>query len=418
MINLLNTLLSEFSERFESSQSNLIRQTQFSALPNKIKVAIGMRRVGKTCFILQIIRELIKTKKIPWQRFLYLNFEDDRLLPCSQTKFRELLEGFYKIYPENHDHTCYLFLDEVQNVEDWALVIRRFFDTKNVQIYLTGSSAKLLSKEIASSLRGRSIAIEIWPYSFNEYLTAHQVKWKKGLFSQKTQDTLHYHLREYLSQGGFPETVSASPTERRQILQDYVELVVSRDLIERHNITNITLLKYLIKTLLSNVGGNFSVNKFANDIKSQGISGAKNTIYDYLTYIEDAYLVFPVALYSRSIRQTQTNPRKIYAVDPGLVKAFSLGFSKNYGHLFENIVFLDLKRLGHKIYYYLTQDRLEIDFLTEDKMGNIHLYQVAWDTSDPKTLAREQKALKQAIAELKVPGTLITPEYYIEFGVA
>ncbi len=414
MINLLNILLSEFKDRFELAESSISRHTQFPDLPNKIKVAIGMRRTGKTYFLFQTIRTLIQTDNIPFQRFLYLNFEDDRLLPCSQEQFRNLLEGFYKIYPENHDHTCYLFLDEIQNVTDWALVTRRFFDTKKVQIYLSGSSAKLLSKEIATSLRGRSIAIEIWPYDFNEYLVANKIILEKKLFSQKIRDTLHYHLRNYLHEGGFPEIVNIALPEKRRLLQDYVELVTARDLIERHNITNIALLKYLIRTLLTNAGGNFSVNKFARDIKSQGLSGAKNTIYDYLTYIEDAYLAFPIELFSHSIRKTHTNPRKIYAVDPGLVKAFSFNFNKNYGHLFENMVFLDLKRRDHKIYYYLTQERLEVDFLTEDRMGKMCLYQVAWDVSDEKTLAREQKALEQAMKELKIPGILITPESYIE----
>lgn len=412
MNSLLTILLSEFKEQYDNL--NLIpRDYQFPQLENKIKVAIGMRRVGKTYFLFQTIQQIIREKNVPWERFLYLNFEDDRLLPCSQEKLRELLESFYENYPDNHNHTCYLMLDEIQNVENWALVIRRFFDTKKVQIYLTGSSAKLLSKEIATSLRGRSIAIEIWPYSFSEYLKANQIQYEKGMLGQKDKDFFLHYLKNYIEQGGFPETTGTQSADRRQVLQDYTELVIMRDIVERYNITNISLIKYLINTLMKNAGGSFSVNKFVNDIKSQGFTGAKNTIYDYLEYIEDAYLSFLTPLFSESIRKVSTNPRKIYAIDTGLVKAFSFSLNKNYGHLFENMLYLDFRRRGYRVYYYLTQERYEVDFLIEDRVGERRLYQVVWDASDQETMKREERGLNAAMQELKVPGLLITPEMYV-----
>lgn len=414
MNDLIQVLLSEFKDKFATTENNIPRSCQFPELPNKIKVAIGMRRVGKTHFIFQTIRQLIDEQHIPWQCFLYLNFEDDRLLPCSQQQFRELLESFYQLYPQNHQQTCYLFLDEIQNVEEWALVIRRFFDSKNVQIFLTGSSAKLLSKEIATSLRGRSFAIEIWPYSFSEYLLANKVPQVEELFNQSTQDLYQHYLCKYIEEGGFPEIIAIPQNEHRQVLQDYTELVILRDIVDRYHITNISLLKYLIKTLLKNVGSGFSVHKFANDIKSQGFTGAKNTIYDYLSYIEDAYLAFFLPLYSESIRKTLSNPRKIYAIDSGLIRAYSFSLNKNYGHLFENLVFLDLKRQGHQIHYYLTQNRFEVDFLTEDRQGKRQLFQVVWDTSDQKTLEREIRALDEAKQELNIEGQLITPQSYVK----
>ncbi len=414
MLEILKTLLSEFKANFEASSGALLRQYEFSSMQNKIKVAIGMRRVGKTYFLFETIRKLMAEKAIPWSRILYINFEDDRLLPCSKTKLREILEDFYTLYPENHDVVCHLFLDEIQHVEDWPTVIRRFFDTKKVEIYLSGSSSKLLSKEIASSLRGRSIATEIWPFDFNEFLLSHNIELEKTLFGRKSHDILYDSLKHYLVSGGFPETLSASVEDRRKILQEYVDVVVMRDIIDRYKITNLSLVKYLINTLLKNIGSGFSINKFANDVKSQGLSGAKNTIYDYLNYIEDAYLIFAVPLFSESLRKTHSNLKKIYAIDPGLVQAYSFSLNDNFGHLFENIVYLDLRRKGHKVHYYLTKERYEIDFLTEDPLGKIHLYQVVWDTSDEKTLAREMRALDAAKAELNVSGELITPESYIK----
>lgn len=413
MDSLLQILLREQYDKFDRIRDTVQRTSRFPDILNKIKVAMGMRRVGKTFFLLQTIQRLID-QGVPRERILYLNFEDDRLLPCSQEKLRELLESFYQIYPENHDELCYLFLDEIQNVEGWSLVIRRFFDTKKVQIYLSGSSAKLLSKEIATELRGRSIAIEIWPFSFNEYLLANPILLEGKLLGQREKDILLKALLNYLNEGGFPEIVLLSNLDRRQVLQDYVELVIMRDIIERHHVKNISVIKYMCQTLLKNVGCGFSVNKFFNDLKSQGLPATRNLLYEYLDYLEDAYLIFSVPLFSESLRKVNSNPKKMYAIDTGLVKAFSFSINKNNGHLFENLFFLDLKREGHKIYYYLTKEKYEIDFLVEDRLGNRKIYQVVWDTKNEETLRREMRALKAAEQELNIPGELVTPETYMQ----
>ena len=414
MQDLLMILHNEFKDNIKVAKNSQPRDVAFSRLNNKIKVAVGMRRVGKTYFVYQTIWQLINEQKIPWSRILYLNFEDDRLFPCSQHQFRDLLESFYQLYPDNHDQLCYLFFDEIQNVKDWPLVVRRFFDTKKVQIYLTGSSSKLLSTEIATSLRGRSIATEVWPYNLAEYLSANKIVIEKELFGQKERDMMHFNLKKYLNEGGFPESIGIPQSERRQLLQDYVELVVMRDVIERHNVTNISLIRYLIKTLLKNVGSQFSVSKFTNDIRSQGLTSTRNTIYDYLSYIEDAYLCFSVPLFNESLKKVQANSKKTYAIDPGVVQAYSFSLNNNYGHIFENLIFLDLKRQGSKVYYYLTEERYEVDFLAQDRQGKAKLYQVVWDISDEKTLQREKRALDVAKKELNLPGEIITPEVYLK----
>ena len=201
-MNTLQVLLEEFKEKIPSFNEITGRNLAFPDLHNKIFVAMGMRRTGKTYFLLKIINDLL-VSKIPLTRILYINFEDDRLFPLTQEKLRELLDGFYTLYPENHDKLCYFFLDEIQNVEDWPLVIRRYLDTKKIKIYLTGSSAKLLSREIATSLRGRSFPLEVWPFSFDEYLHAKQTKIDRSLIGQKTLDKLKKQLVEYLNNGGF-----------------------------------------------------------------------------------------------------------------------------------------------------------------------------------------------------------------------
>lgn len=416
-VDILNTFTAELQDKLRATahKNNIVRNVSFPNITNKIHVAIGMRRTGKTWLLLQTINKIMHEKQVPLERFLYLNFEDDRLLPCSQEKLRSLLECFYQQNPDNHQHLCYFFLDEIQNAEEWSTVIRRFFDTKNVRIYLSGSSAKLLSKEIATSLRGRSIATEVWPYSFTEYLEVQPISSKKSYpYSKEWYDHYMHALKQYLHIGGFPEIFETPEINRRQLLQDYVEVVIMRDLIERYQITNISLVKYLIGFLLKNTGCSFSINKLANDIKSQGITGSRNTLYDYLNYIEDAYLAFAVPIFSESIRKVHSNPRKIYTIDAGMVRAFSLSLQDNFGHLFENLVFLDFKRKNHKIYYYLTQERYEVDFLTEDPFGQRKLFQVVWDDTNPITMERERRALEAAKNELQLDGEIITPTIFLQ----
>jgi predicted AAA+ superfamily ATPase len=410
---LLEELLEEFQQKIVQFDGAVPRDARFSTIKNKVNVVIGMRRVGKTYFLLQKIKKNIQDNPETLSQILYLNFEDDRLLPLSAPKLGELLDTFYAIYPENHHLRCYFVLDEIQNVPQWEIVVRRFLDTKNLEMSLTGSSAKLLSKEIATSLRGRAITTEIWPFSFKEYLIAKGVDLPKKPFGKISKDLILKLLDTYIVEGGFPETINLDALDRNLLLQDYVDVVIFRDIIERHNITNVHLIKYLIKTLMKQAGASFSVNKFYNDLKSQGVSVSKTTLHDYLGYLEDAYLIFTVPLYSESIRKSQTNPRKIYSIDTGLINAYSISYSNNMGHLFENLVYIELKRRNHKVYYYLTEERYEIDFLTIDPTNKIHIYQVVWDPTHPETLRRETRALKAAERELNIKGTLITPQTFL-----
>lgn len=408
----LEILIGEFNEKLTHLSDLIVRNARFPEAPGKIKVAIGMRRSGKTYFLYQQILKLL-AEGIDRKRILYLNFEDDRLFPLNEKKLAEFVDAFYSFYPENHDRKCYLFFDEIQNVENWAIVIRRLHDTKNGEIFLTGSSAKLLSKEIATSLRGRSLAVEIWPYSFTEFKRAKNMVIDSTLYDNKTKDLSTQAFHQYISEGGFPEIISFAPDVQQRILQEYLDLVVFRDIIERHKIGNPSVIKYMILSMTQNVAKPFSVHKFYQDLKSQGYQIGKDLLYEYLDYIEDAYLAFSVPLYDLSIRKVQTNPKKIYAVDPGMVRSVTLNYDQNLGRLFENIVYLDLRRQGYRVNYYLTAERYEIDFLAESGRGEKKFFQVAWDITDPKTLEREQRALEAGMKELGVPGELITVNSYL-----
>ncbi|MCH9626326.1 MAG: hypothetical protein S4CHLAM123_15220 [Chlamydiales bacterium] len=403
---ILQTLQEEFQAALKLTEKSTPRRYKFPEAKNIIKVAVGMRRSGKTYFLFQTIRQLI-SEGIDLARILYINFEDDRILPMDHKAMGQMIDAWYTLYPDNHNHCCYLFLDEVQNIEGWPLVLRRMLDTKNIQIYVTGSSAKLLSKEIATSLRGRSLSIEILPYNYLEYLAAHHLKPPSKPFGQKMLDHQRSYLLDFFQIGGFPGVQAMPSNEQLETLQSYVETVIFRDVIERHQISNITLLKYFISFLLKNISAPFSINKFYNDIKSQGYKVAKDTLYSYLTYLEDAFLIFTVPIFTESLRHMQTTPKKTYAIDNGLVLANSFNLSENLGKLFENQVYLDLRRQGKKVFYYLTSDGYEIDFVTQDNQGKYEIIQVVWEASDPLTLEREKRALDQAKKELGFPGRLL-----------
>lgn len=414
-LSILKILIGEFYDKID--HLDLVqRDVEFPNAPGKIKIAIGMRRSGKTYFLYQQILGMIKDG-VDKKSILYINFEDDRLLPLNEQKLAKLTDSFYALYPENHDRKCFLFFDEIQNVENWPIVIRRLQDTKNVEIFLTGSSAKLLSKEISTSLRGRSLATEIWPYSFNEFIRAKKIHIDRSLYDKKAQDKLTKIFNEYLSEGGFPEIIAFDSDIKQRTLQEYLDVVIYRDIIERHKVKSPTLIKYMILSMIHNVGKPFTVNKFYNDVKNQGYQTSKDILYEYMDYIEDAYLAFPITIFDKSIRKVQINPQKIYVVDPGMARALTLNYESDLGRLFENIVFLDLKRLGCEINYYLTPERYEIDFLAQMPRGQKKFFQVCWNLKDKNTLERENRALQLGMNELKIDGKLITLDSYLEEGI-
>lgn len=413
-MSLVATLMEENQDRLARSLAR--RQTSLSAPGERIAAAVGMRRTGKTCLMVQLMQDL-RAQGVPESSMLFLNFEDDRLQPLDLQGAAGIIDGFYALAPENHDRMCHLFLDEVHALPDWSRLVRRLQDTRKVRLYLTGSSARMLSREIATELRGRSLATEVWPFSFKEWLSAAEpgqaVRLPRPPYGQKALDQLRPKLLAYLEAGGFPEVRHLDPALRLRILQDYVDVVVFRDVVERHGIGNLALARYLTRTLLRSVGRAVSLNKLHNDLRSQGRGVAKDSLYQYLAFFEDAYLCFAVPMHERSPRKVETAPKKIYAVDPGLVTAFRMA-AEDLGQRFENLVYLDLRRQGCEVAYYLTRSRREVDFVARHPDGREELIQACWDTSDPETLRREQEALAEAQQELGLAGRLVTPAAYLE----
>src|SRR5665647_261305 len=392
------------------------RDLVLTASPGQARVLIGMRRVGKTFACFQEMDRLVRSG-IDRRRILYLNLEDDRLGSPTPDLLSTVLETFYRMSPDARADGAFLFLDEVQAVPEWARFARRVLDTERVRLHITGSSAKMLSTDVATEFRGRGLAVDVWPFSFAEYARhmgepAVSARYPGAVDRSK----LEALFLRYLRTGGFPGVAAMDDRERVQTLQDYVELVVVRDTVERHRLTNITAVRAFILMLVQSTGRLFTVNKTYRDLKSRGVEVGKDLLHAVLGHASDACLAFTVGRFSRSVRERAVRPRKVYAVDPWLASAVSLATTRDTGARLETAVYVELRRrLGRTrdgaIAYYVTEGGHEVDFVTGDaEQGEATaIVQVCADLSDPATRGRELRALDEGMTELRRDtATLVT----------
>jgi uncharacterized protein len=356
----------------------------------KIVSLIGVRRSGKTSILYHLITEL--RKRIDPFRIMYINFEDDRLFPLELGDLDGLIRAYYEMHPEKRDEQIYLFFDEIQNVDHWEKFIRRIYDTLHVQIFVTGSSSKLLSAEIASALRGRTITYEIFPLSFSEYVRFKGIE--VNMHSSRSLGYIANAFDQYILHGGFAETVDAAPDMRARILRDYVDLVIYKDIIERYGIKNHALMKHLVKYCFSNMATAVSMTRLYNEFKSQGFKLGKDTLFDYFSYLNDAFAIFSVPVFRNSVQEEQRNPKKIYSVDNGFKSIFDVSLSTDYGRLYENAAFLHLRRQSREVYYFL--EHQEVDFYCRTDSGPL-IANISYDISSPQTRKREINGLMAAL---------------------
>ena len=408
MKNIIAQLIDDFHDRKLPELTP--RNREFPEIEGKADVVIGMRRTGKTWFCYQKMKDLISSG-VSKEKILHINFEDERLLEFNVNHFQEILNAYFGKYPENRETKCYFFFDEIQRINQWESFIRRLIDTENIQIFITGSSSKLLGLEIATSLRGRSLPIEIFPFSFEEYLKFHgKFLGRPQKFSSNTSSILRKAVRDYLETGGFPEIQKTRRDMRIEILQGYIDSVLLKDIIERHNVSNVLVLKHLVRHIMNSSGGKFSINKFFNSMKSMAIKCTKNSLYEYLDHLVDAFLFYKVPVHTRSEKARMTTPAKIYTIDTGLLDAMTFRNANNRGQLIETMVFMQLRRKGYNIEYLSTKDGYEVDFLAKNKItGDTRLIQSCWEISDKKTFERELRGLRSAMKENSFSkGTIVT----------
>jgi len=372
------------------------RQLAFPEIHHKVTVVTGMRRTGKTSLCLERLKDL-QRKGVDKSRLLYLSFEDDRLLDFRASNFQDILDVFYGMFPRNKDRLCYWVLDEIQRIDHWEAFVRRMIDTENIRLVLTGSSARLLSREIATALRGRSFDIEVLPFSFGEYLAYHKLCGSEALtFGDRTVARLRRAINDYLLVGGFPEIQDVDAMTRVRILQGYVDAVLFRDIVERFKTTNVIALRQMIRAIVSNPGLKFSVAKFHRTLQGLGVKCSRNDLYEDLAHLEEAFLVYAVKLHTESVRIQQVNPAKYYPVDTGLANALSVAPDSDRGALLETLVFFALRRRGYLVEYVITPERYEVDFLATSTGRSELLVQACYDCSRPETREREVRALLAA----------------------
>lgn len=366
----------------------------------KATVVVGMRRVGKTTYLNQLRRERLEAGT-PRRCLPYLNFEDERLEGLQGAHLGVLVDELERtLAGEGNGRVLWAF-DEIQVVPGWEKFVRRLLDRGDVDVVATGSSAALLSREIATSLRGRAWTKSLFPFTFAEVLDHHKLaspKQGKGV-SSKERALMERQFLEWVNAGGFPEAQGLDLATRGQLLLDYVDVALLRDVVERHSVSNVSGLRSMVRQLLGNAGSFFSVEKLHGTLKSQGFNISRDTMHELLGHLEDCFLVRLVGIESSSARQRMVNPRKAYPADTGLIPVFDRSGKANLGHALEGTILLELERRQASVTYVKTSSGFEVDFLGRYADGNMELIQVCADASSSETAQRELRALEEAAGQ-------------------
>jgi len=402
-----NILLQHLHERNQLVSQNYIERLSEEEKKNLletklIKIITGPRRAGKSvCGFL-----LLKNSN-----FAYINFDDDTLLKNYNED--SLIEAIHQVY----NGFQYIFFDEIQNIPNWELLVNKLF-RRNYNIVLTGSNANLLSKELATSLTGRYLTIEILPFSFEEYCF---FKLKKKIKSEylipSERGEILSLASNYLNNGGFPECIE-NPNIQKSYLSSLFDSIIYKDIVKRYNIRNANQMNELAMYFLTNYTNLYTFNSLSKELNFNSLT----SVIKYTKYLEEPYLFVSLSRFSFKISSQNKSAKKCYIIDNGFIKARSFEFSPNYGRLLENLVFIELIRKKYRpdleLFYYKTKNNLEIDFLIRQNITIQAIIQVAYDLSNEKTLKREITALVTASKELNITNLILVSwdieQIYIE----
>ena len=367
-------------------------------------IVAGVRRAGKSTILLQVLRKLIDSGT-PRENILYVNFEEPTFIPYLTVEF---LLRIHDLYLErfNPRGRTYVVLDEVQLVPGWERFVRGLYDRdKDIKFYITGSSSKLLSKEYGTSLTGRIVSNEVFPLSFQEFLAFKEKEEMIERSRGKGSPALRNLFNQYTRFGGFPQVVlTEEEKDKMQILKDYYTAVIEKDIIQRYQVRDIKKLKEFCLNLYANVATHFSGYQAE---KRQKIS--QPTANKFLEYAREVFLVQTTDYFSYSFTEQKANPYKVYAIDPGLYNAVSFRFSENIGRIFENVVYLGLRRKGEDIFYW--KGKGEVDFLIRKGTRIDRLINVCWKLNK-KNEKREFSGLYEAMKQFNVSNAQIIVSGY------
>lgn len=404
----IKELILEYRKKFTSPDDCLLsREIQKTIQPyllsREIIFITGTRRGGKSSLMKLICADLIRDSQIPLTNILYLNFEDERFIEFELSDFNLI----YEVFLEENDPNkrSYFFLDEIQNISGWEKWVNRLYEMHQIKIFITGSNRKLLSSEVASTLTGRNRVITNFPFSFREFLQYRKIKYdESSRYITEERARIKNAFQEYLNLGGYPEVIKNNdPTLLEQYFRDFIY----RDILPRYHIRNSNALRELCLFLASNISSIHSYKKLQQLVEAKSL----NTIKHFLEILEEIYLFFRVDLFDYSIKRQIYNPSKIYAIDTALAQSVSFQFSKNIGHIYENMVFLELKRRGKELYYWKDEKGREVDLVIRAGREVEEMIQVGYNLTSPDTRKREIQPLIEAYQKFKQPKlTLITDD--------
>lgn len=351
----------------------------------RIVTITGIRRCGKSSLLGLTMNSLLESG-VPRERILYVGFDDERFLTISPENFDELLQAYREMYPTTSLQDVYMFFDEIQLVQGWELFVLRVYKNYCKHIFITGSTANMLSEEMASALRGWPDEYREYPLNFDEYLSFRNIQADK--YSEEGKAMMASAFREYCEEGGFPEVVCAkSKSEKIKILQSYFSTMLLRDMIEHYHIgTSVAVVRYLLKRVMNNLTKPTSINNIYNDLKSQGLRVSKDSLYLWLDYACNIFMFYKVQKYTKSLVKQNSAPSKYYIADIAMRNAVLLPESEDTGKALENIVYLNLRRsMGgeDRISYFYEQK--ECDFVVQRGDRVTELIQVCWNLNEENT---------------------------------
>jgi predicted AAA+ superfamily ATPase len=370
------------------------REVEQKSITEEIIFVKGVRRSGKSTILHNHIKNLVE-QGVAKERILFVNLEDPRFSPYLSLELLEKIKETY-LYYFSPTEKPYIFLDEVQNIDNFEKWLLKEYELGTAYLFATGSNSKLLSKELGSTLSGRYLGVEVSPLSFKEYLWFFgiNVETPYQLVTQKL--TIEKYFETFMHYGGFPKVALTEDIALKEAeLKSYFDSILLRDIVARYKLDNFRSLEQLSILLLSSIANPMSVTKVKNRL---GVSF--DLANRYMEYLENTYMVQTLPLFDWSLQKQFTNPKKIYSIDVGLSKRVSFEVGKRQGDILENIVFLELKRRYEELYYFKTKQDYEIDFLVKQKEEVTHLIQVSLTLQEAKTKKRELRALSKASIEL------------------
>ena len=362
---------------------------------DEVVVIKGIRRSGKSTLMINQIKRLLQDN-IDIKNILFVNLEDPRFINHLTV---ELLEQIKEVYLEylDPDSKPYIFLDEIQNIPNWEKWVNKEYELKLSKLIISGSNSSMLSSEIASTLSGRYLAVDVYPLSFKEYIDFKDISinTKLDIVSQKI--VLNREFENYLNFGAFPKVLEYQEADRRELLTTYKNTILLKDIVARYKLKEFGVLEEIAAFLLSNSGISISINKLKNNFKvSYDMANA------YVEYLTKAYMLFEVNKFDYSLKKQNANDKKYYSVDLGLSNLMRVPNLQTRGADLETVVFLELLRRGYRVYYYKTSNDLECDFIVQKDQEIQMLIQVTSSLKDEKTKKRELQSFSKTKKELNL----------------